>query len=148
VRDSALWSTTNLCTLPLTSTDIWRYIGCLLYIGEHGKKEFIEYWSLLHRLSRFLGKSRFKQIHYYLAIRDESISSRRDNEFFLWKLEPIASIIRRNYKRNWSPSSHLYIDEAMILFRGRSHYIVKLPNKPIAEGYKTWVLGDNAYVFD
>jgi hypothetical protein len=25
---------------------------------------------------------------------------------------------------------------------------VKLPNKPIKEGYKVWVLGDGGYVYD
>ena len=35
-----------------------------------------------------------------------------------------------------------------IAYRGRSSHKVKLPNKPIKEGYKVWVLGDNGYVYD
>jgi hypothetical protein len=29
--------------IPVNSTEIWRYVGCLLYIGEHGEKEYREY---------------------------------------------------------------------------------------------------------
>ena len=36
----------------------------------------------------------------------------------------------------------------MIAYRGRSSHKVKLPNKPIKEGYKVWVLDDAGYVYD
>jgi hypothetical protein len=36
----------------------------------------------------------------------------------------------------------------MIAYRGRTRHKVKLPNKPIKEGYKVWVLGDAGYVYD
>jgi hypothetical protein len=36
----------------------------------------------------------------------------------------------------------------MIAYRGRSFHKVKLPSKPIKEGYKVWVLGDSGYVYD
>jgi Transposase IS4 len=36
----------------------------------------------------------------------------------------------------------------MIPYRGRTKHKVKLPNKPIKEGYKVWVLGDGGYVYD
>jgi hypothetical protein len=32
--------------------------------------------------------------------------------------------------------------------RGRTFNKVKLPNKPIKEGYKVWVLEDTGYVYD
>jgi Transposase IS4 len=36
----------------------------------------------------------------------------------------------------------------MIAYRGRTSHKVKLPNKPIKEGYKVWVLGDSGYIYD
>jgi Transposase IS4 len=60
----------------------------------------------------------------------------------------MASIIKSNCKTLWSPCSHLAINEAMIMYRGRTHHKVKLSNKPIKEGYKVWVLGDASYVYD
>lgn len=63
-------------------------------------------------------------------------------------MEPIANEIRQNCQRLWSPGSHLAIDEAMIAFRGRSHHKIKLPNKPIKEGFKIWGIGDSGYIYD
>jgi Transposase IS4 len=33
---------------PVNSTDIWRYIGCLLYMGETVENEHAKYWSPLY----------------------------------------------------------------------------------------------------
>jgi Transposase IS4 len=54
----------------------------------------------------------------------------------MWQVEPIASIIKSNYKTLWSPCSHLAINKAIIMYKGRTHYKVKLSNKLIKEGYK------------
>jgi Transposase IS4 len=60
----------------------------------------------------------------------------------------VATIVKRNCRALWSSSSHLAVDEAIIAYRGRTLHKVKLPNKPIKEGYKVWVLGDGGYVYD
>jgi len=133
---------------PVNSTDIWRYIGCLLYMGEHIEKKHEEYWQKSHCLNKSLSLERFQQIHRYLTLRDRSIHPQRIGESFAWPVEPIVSIIRRNCSANWTPSSHLAIDEAMIPYQGRSNHTVKLKNKPISEGYKVWVLGDHGYVYN
>jgi hypothetical protein len=36
----------------------------------------------------------------------------------------------------------------MMAYRGRTLDKVKLPKKPIKEGYKVWFLGDAGYVYD
>ena len=43
--------------------------------------------------------------------------------------------------------SHLAIDESMMPYRGNSSHTVKMKNKPISEGYKVWVRGDQGYVW-
>jgi hypothetical protein len=37
------------------------------------------------------------------------------------------------------------IDEAMIAFRGRTLHKVKIKNKPIDEGFKTWMAAQSGY---
>jgi Transposase IS4 len=133
---------------PVNSTDIWRYIGCLFYMGYHRKGRHEEHWQESGYLNQFLSLTRFQQIHRYFTLRDEFIHPRQENETFAWQVEPIASTVKENCKAFWRPSSHLAIDEAMIAYRGRTSHKVKLPNKPIKEGYKVWVLGDNGYVYD
>jgi Transposase IS4 len=133
---------------PVNSTDIWRYIGCLLYMGYHKEGKHEEHWGENGYLNEFLSLIRFQQIHRYFTLRDRFVEPRKENETFAWQVEPIGSIIKQNCKALWRPSSHLAIDEAMIAYRGRTSYKVKLSNKPIKEGYKVWVLGDSGYVYD
>jgi Transposase IS4 len=132
----------------VNSTDIWRYIGCLLYMGVHKESKCDEHWSKTGYLERFMGLTRFQQIHRFFTLRDKTVHPQQENEIFAWPVEPVTSTVKQNCRIMWEPSSHLAIDEAMIPFRGRAHHKVKLPKKPIKEGYKIWVLGDNGYVYD
>jgi Transposase IS4 len=91
---------------------------------------------------------RYDQIHRYFTLRDGAVEPKKEEEIFAWKVEPVASIVKQNCKALWLSSSHLAVDEAMIAYRGRTIEKVKLPNKPIKEGYKVWVLGDAGYVYD
>ena len=40
------------------------------------------------------------------------------------------------------------INKAMVKFCGRLYYKVKLPNKPIKEGYKIWALANGSIILD
>ena len=137
---------------PTTASEIWRYIGCLLYMGIHIEKERRDYWQEsrrlgAHRLGVFLSLTRFEQIHRYFTIRDGSVSPPSRDDEFTWHLEPVATKIREACQQNWSPGSHLAIDESMIPYRGRSNHTVKMKNKPIPEGYKVWVLAEQGYIW-
>jgi len=46
------------------------------------------------------------------------------------------------------PGSNVTIDEAMILFTGRSIHITKMPNKPIRQGYKFVCMAEKGYVWE
>jgi len=132
----------------VNSADIWRFIGSLLYMGYKRLQNHEKHWSEGGRLASCISLVRWEQIHRYLTFRDEILEPKEEKEIFAWKVEPIASIVKQNCKDLWSPSSHLSIDEAMIAYRGRTLDKVKLPKKPIKEGYKVWVLGDGGYVYD
>jgi Transposase IS4 len=101
---------------PVNSTDIWRYIGCLLYMGEHIEKKHEEYWSKTHRLYECLSLERFQQIHRYFTLRDRSVRPQEIGESFAWPVKPVTTLVRQNCSTNWIPSSHLAIDEAIIPF--------------------------------
>jgi hypothetical protein len=132
---------------PAANWEIWRYLGCLFYMGLHIEPRRDDYWTDSHRLGRYLSIIRFDQIHRYFTLRDSSIYPRRKDESFTWHLEPVATKIRLSFQQNWLPGSHLAIDESMIPYRGNSDHTVKMKNKPISEGYKVWVLGDQGYVW-
>jgi hypothetical protein len=132
---------------PTRASEMWRYFGVLVYMGIHIERESATYWQDSYRLGSYMGRERFEQIHRYFTIRDGSIYPPRDDEDFTWHLEPVATMIRLSYQQNWSPGSHLAIDESMIPYRGKSDHTVKMKNKPISKGYKVWVLADHGYIW-
>ncbi|PWW72382.1 hypothetical protein C7212DRAFT_228114, partial [Tuber magnatum] len=50
-------------------------------------------------------------------------------------------------QRYCTPATHVSIDEMMIRFIGRSVHTVRLPNKPIPEGYKVFALCEHGYTY-
>jgi hypothetical protein len=47
-----------------------------------------------------------------------------------------------------TPGYNVTIDEAMILFTGRSTHITKVQNKPISQGYKFFCMAEKHYVWE
>ena len=92
-----------------------------------------------------MSRNRFKQLHRYFLLRDETSCPRQLYKGFAWKLEPITAILRANCKRNWIAGTHFAVDESMIPFCGRTKHKVKMKNKPIDEGYKVWALAQQGY---
>jgi hypothetical protein len=62
--------------------DIWRYLGCLMYIGGTIESKHKRYWSLIHKLSKFLGLKRFEQIHRYFTLQKDRFSIIQTDELF------------------------------------------------------------------
>jgi hypothetical protein len=130
---------------PTTNGEIYRYIGVWLYMSMHHEALRQAYWSQTHQLGRYLPLQRFEQLHRYFSARDEAVYPQQQWETFAYKVEPIATILRQNCLANWSPGTHITIDEAIIAFRGRTIHKIKMKNKPIDEGYKIWMVAQHGY---
>ena len=137
------WTDTNAAELC-----IW--IGFIIYMGiftQGGPTD--ELWARsdefpYHCISRFRSQSRFEQIKRYLHIGKENTYKLPREEFFR-KLDPLASMLRDNWKSAITLFSFLSIDEMMIRFTGRSSYTYLIRNKPIPVGYKLHALCDAGY---
>jgi Transposase IS4 len=79
---------------PVNLTDIWRYIGCLFYIGEYIERERTQYWLKSYYLGESFSRICFEQIYRYFTLRDRSIHPLREGESFVWRVKHIATIIR------------------------------------------------------
>ena len=121
---------------PVNITDIWQYLGSLLYMKMHIERKRENYWTKNSKLRQIFSLRRWEQIHRYFTLRDRFTQPRQEKKSWVWSVEPIAIMIRQNCSTLWLPSSYLSIDETMIAYRGRSLHKVKLPNKSIKEGYK------------
>jgi Transposase IS4 len=58
---------------PVNSVEIWRYIGCQLYMGIHKEGRREDYWELdekkkQSRLGRSLSLVRYEQIYRYFTL--------------------------------------------------------------------------------
>jgi hypothetical protein len=61
------------------------------------------------------------------------------------KLSPLYEHLNTQFKAYYIPSQNVSVDEMMKAFTGRSAHTIKMPNKPIKEGYKMWALADHRY---
>ena len=128
--------------------EMYRYLGCRLYMGLDPRKRRESYWEKeTGYLRKFISLVRFEQIHRYFHLRDCHADPIRPEEPWWVKLEPVASLIREAFKKAYLPSSEVTVDEAMEKFEGRNAHTVKMKNKPIPEGFKLWVLADAGYVW-
>ena len=55
------------------------------------------------------------------------------------KIKPVLDVLEKTFFENYSPGQELSVDEAMIKYKGRvKRGKVKMPKKPIKEGFKVW----------
>jgi Transposase IS4 len=90
-----------------------------------------------------------RYLHVALALDTNAYKDKEEEMERTWwyKVEPLASILRTAYAKYYIPCSSVSIDELMIRCFGRSAHIYKMPNKPIAQGYKLFTLVDHGYIY-
>jgi len=84
-------------------------------------------------------------------VNDNSKAPKRGENGYdkLYKFRPLIDKLNQEFHRQCVATSSQSIDEAMILFKGRSSLKQYMPIKPIKRGYKAWVRADSSagYVF-
>ena len=103
----------------------------------------------------YLGKTRFQEIRRFFHVSPHdspstSESSEGGSSLPLWhsKVDLLLNQLRSFSQQYRVPGTNVTIDEAMILFTGRSIHITKMPNKPISQGYKFFCLAEKGYVWE
>jgi hypothetical protein len=68
----------------------------------------------------------------------------------LYKVRPLLDRIREKSQAAYQPHQEVAVDEAMILFKGRSAMRQYMPKKPVKWGYKCWCICDarNGYMYN
>src|SRR5262249_24828471 len=102
-----------------------------------------------HPINESMGQTRFEQIQRYFHISGPQLETdKENNDEWSYKIRPLADHIRQVSQTTYQVGSNCSIDEAMVRFTGRSKHTYKMPNKPISEGYKIWVLANGGYIWD
>lgn len=122
---------------------IWEctILAHLIALGEKDLKQ-----GPIHTVQLYISETRFEQLKRYLHISDsqEKISIKKE---WWYRVEPLASIFHKAARKYYTPGSELSVDELMIQCFGRSLHTVKMPKKPIKQGYKVFALAEHGYIW-
>jgi hypothetical protein len=91
-----------------------------------------------------MGQTRFEEIKRWFHLSPPQTLARRR---FFDKLEPLSSHLQERFQQFVIPATEVSIDEMMVRFTGRSHHTLRMPNKPIPEGYKIFALCEHGYAY-
>jgi hypothetical protein len=117
-------------------------------MGIQPLRALSDHWSHLKSpVASCFTKRRFKQIRRALTIRDPYTHPKQPEDPWWFRVEPLASSIRKACQKYWAPGARLTVDEGMIPYLGHTRHAIKAPHKPIKQGYKMWKLGDLGYIF-
>ena len=140
----------------VSEEEMQSFLGIHLAMGLVRLPSLRDYWTnpLLGApgMVKGMGRNRFCSILSHLHLNDNSKMPQRGSPNFdkLFKIGPLLDGIRENSQVCYRPHQHLSIDEAMVLFKGRSSLRQYMPNKPIKWGYKCWCICDatNGYMYN
>ena len=157
---------------PVSKPEMKAFVAITIVMGVHRVRDYSDVWrkemkiklgmkkgkafgvsgfgSLRWRIPLFyssaLPKNRYTAIKRYLHISDPD-NTYTDAEWFK-KVEPLNSTIRRRFQEVVVPASDVTVDEMMIRFHGRSKHSVRMPKKPIKQGFKIFAICQRGYTYN
>ena len=130
--------------------EIRMIIGMLYAMGVHRLPDFHDYWSQDPLLSVpgivcGMPRARFKVLMRNLHLNDNTQAPPRTDSRYdkLYKIRPLLNTIISNTQAAYDLHQQVAVDEAMVLFKGRSAMKQYMPQKPTKRGYKLWCLCDS-----
>ena len=139
------WKNTN-------AAEIKVFFATLIYMGVHNSSRLDLYWrnelnqGSIHTPQLYIAEKRFEQLKRYLHISDPRERNLNKKEWW-YRVEPLASTFHKASREYYRPGSNLSIDEIMIQCFGRSLHTVKMPKKPIKQGYRVFALAEHGYIW-
>ena len=122
--------------------EIWTFLGINLLMGIHKPSEIDDCWSGddligIRGIPKHMSRNRFWQIWSNFHLVDNSELSPGDG--ISSKVKPVLDVLADTFFRSYSPGQELSVDEAMVKYKGHIRKgKVKMPRKPIKEGFKVW----------
>lgn len=124
-----------------TAEEIKALLGCLIFMGIVCMTDTRDYWAQATAqpfVSSTFARHRFLALLSNLRVsEDES-----DEEDQLSKLRVMIQTLTQAIQQHHYPGGELTVDEAMILFKGRSSMRQHIAKKASPTGFKVWMLVD------
>ena len=138
----------------ISEDEMKSFVGIKLAMGIVLLPSLRDYWSTNPLLGtpgivKGMGRNQFQSILSHLHLNDNSKMPQRGSPNFdrLYKVRPLFEIVKTN---SYQPHQQMAVDEAMILFKGRSSIKQFMPLKPIKRGCKAWCACDylNGFMYN
>lgn len=121
--------------------EVWTFLGIILWMGIHRLPRLSSPWSRdsllgVPEIQRHMSMNRFWELWSNFHVVDNSKLS--PGHGISRKLKPVLDLLSDTFLRNYSPGQELAVDEAMVKYKGHVKGKVRMPKKPIKEGFKIW----------
>jgi hypothetical protein len=138
---------------PTSASELYLYIGFLIYAGIHKEVSFEAYWAVssqgsqipLHPVVKFMSYDRFNLLNRWIRIySEEAIAAQNSVPKNFKKVSEWSDQLQEAATTHYKPGTHIAVDECMIRYEGRLMEKV-IPSKPIPEGFKAWAAAQHGY---
>ena len=136
---------------PTSVPELKAYVAILMFMGVCELPNYRLYWSEdmcfnQQFVSQIMTRNRYEELSRYIHIADRTLNPPRneDGHDVLHKVRPIINLVNKTWPKSMHLSKNIAIDEAMVKYKGRCHFLQYLPAKPVKWGLKVWALCDSS----
>ena len=149
VTNTNLYATARQATawVPVTAEEMWRYLAVRIRQGIVVLPELHMYWAAFYRdsyISQLMSRNRFMELHRYFHIVEPVPRGQRQT--VVEKTAPFYHQCQKLFAAYYQPGRDMAVDETMVRFQGRSHWISVIKGKPTPVGYKLYTLASDGYL--
>ena len=133
--------------VPVTTEEMWRYLGIRIRQGIVPLPELHHYWEATYRdsyVSQLMARDRFIQLHRYFHIIPPVPAGERQT--VVEKTAPFYHQCQTLFQQYYVPGARFAVDETMIRSEGRSKCITVIHGKPTPIGYKIYTVASEGYL--
>ena len=133
--------------VPVTTEEMWRYLGIRIRQGIVPLPELHHYWEATYRdsyVSQLMPRDRFIRLHRYFHIIPPVPAGERQT--VVEKTAPFYHQCQALFQQYYVPGAKFAVDETMIRFEGRSTWITVIHGKPTPVGYKIYTVASEGYL--
>jgi Transposase IS4 len=132
-----------------TTSELYCWIGLLIYMGIDRLPQLPMYWSHLYShsfITAAMSRDRFQQLLRYFHVSTQA--QQQQNSDRLKKVRWFSQQLQKIFSSHYNPYQVMTVDEAMVPFKGRSEMKQYIPQKPTKWGYKVWCLASKNYLLE
>ena len=130
--------------------ELKKFLACIIVMGVINYPAMEDWWCTswpyaTRSISSIMSRDRFSLFLRFLHLNDNTqyIPKGQPGHDPLFKVRPFLDPLLSNFRSNYSAHREISVDEQMIGFKGRLHFIQYLPKKPTRWGMKAFVLADS-----